>query len=194
MDKILQFLEAVGRLKRVKRSGWVFRNVPNPESVADHAFRNTVLALVFANQFKVNKEKLLKMAIIEDLGEAVIGDITPHEYLNEKDKLELEKNAVKQLSALLPNGYELFALWTEYNERKTPEARLVYQLDKLEMLIQAFEYEKHYPEKKLDLDEFWGYCKKRISDPKLVAYFKLLSKKRKLLNRQKEKKLKKKSK
>ena len=46
-----------------------------------------------------------------------------------------------------------WVLWNEYEERKTPEAKFVYQIDKLETLLQAFEYSRKY--KKLDLSEFW---------------------------------------
>lgn len=62
-----------------------------------------------------------------------------------------------------------YNLFLEYIDRSTPEGRFVSQLDKLEMVIQALEYEKeHEPEK---LEEFWEYTKARLEDPELVKLF-----------------------
>ncbi|EPY77476.1 HD domain-containing protein 2 [Camelus ferus] len=53
---LLQFLRLVGQLKRVPRTGWVYRNVQKPESVSDHMYRMAVMALVTKDEH-LNKDR-----------------------------------------------------------------------------------------------------------------------------------------
>lgn len=41
---IIQFLHEVENLKRLARSGWQLKKIPEPESVADHSHRLTIMA------------------------------------------------------------------------------------------------------------------------------------------------------
>src|SRR3990172_1220246 len=70
----LEFLKIVGRSKRLLRTGWVREGIKNPESIAEHSFRVGVMAMTIANKLKVNKDKLMKMALVHSLGEAITGD------------------------------------------------------------------------------------------------------------------------
>lgn len=56
----------------------------------------------------------------------------------------MEENALKGLVKLLDEdiGNEIYDLWKEYEEASTPESKLVKQIDKFEMALQAFRYEK----------------------------------------------------
>ena len=75
----------------------------------------------------------------------MVGDITPHDGVSDHDKHQLEANAMQQMVQMLnssPEILEIQNLWKEYEEAKTPEALLVKDLDKFEMIVQAFEYEK----------------------------------------------------
>ena len=64
----------VGRLKSIKRTGWVRSGMPDPESVAAHTFRVCFLVLVLADRLKLNRQKLLEMGLLHDIEEAVTGD------------------------------------------------------------------------------------------------------------------------
>ncbi len=99
---------------------------------------------------KYDFDKVIKMCLCHDLGESLIGDITPRDK-SYKDKDEMEKMAVEQI-AKEGNFSELALLFKEYQENKTPEAQLANDLDKLDMYAQAIDYEHRYPNK--DLDEF----------------------------------------
>src|SRR3989339_2211175 len=77
MEDLIDFLHKVGQLKGLKRTGWVYKNIPDPESVAEHSFRTAILALVLADELKADKERLVKMALIHDLAESITGDLTP---------------------------------------------------------------------------------------------------------------------
>ena len=49
------------------------------------------------------------------------------------------------------NGNSIIELWNEYEKRESPEAKFIFELDKLEMLLQVFEYEQKYKDKDIDL-------------------------------------------
>mgnify|MGYP001586262197 FL=1 len=171
MENTVELLHQIGKLKDLKRTGWVLRKVPNSESVADHSFRVSVMALLLSEKFKLDVNKCVQMALIHDIAEAVIGDITIHDKITNKEKHKFEDRAMK---SLFVKNRDILGLWNEYEERKTPEAKFVYQIDKLETLLQAFEYSRKY--KKLDLSEFWENFGKKIKDPELTKIVKMLKK------------------
>ncbi|AFL95707.1 metal-dependent phosphohydrolase, HD superfamily [Thermococcus cleftensis] len=154
---LLDLLLEAGNLKRLPRTGWLLRGVPNPESIADHSYRVALITLFLADELKVkgvdvNVERALKMALLHDLAEARITDIplTAQYYI---DKGKAEKKAAMELFIKTPKPEEYFRLWREYEEELSLEGRLVKFADKLEMLIQACEYERAGFS---NLDEFWG--------------------------------------
>ena len=74
LRNLITVLNRAGVLKQVKRTGWVLEGVKNAESVADHTWRMSLL-LTLLTPKSLNKEKLLEMNIIHDLGEIGVGDI-----------------------------------------------------------------------------------------------------------------------
>jgi len=137
-----KFLEITGILKRTQRTGWVDVGVYSPESVADHTFRTAILCMIYADLKNLDTTKMLKMALIHDLPEAVIGDLMPSQKTAKTKKDE--QDAICDILNLLPDAQrnEYFAIWTEYQQGKTKEAKAARQLDKIEMALQAKEYEK----------------------------------------------------
>ena len=142
LQKFIKFLEITGILKRTQRTGWVDVGVYQPESVADHTFRTAFLCMLYADMEVLDTLKLLRMALIHDLPEAVIGDLMPSQKSAENK--ENEENAMHQILSLLPKMQRenYLAVWNEYQEGKTREAKAVRQLEKIEMALQAKEYEK----------------------------------------------------
>ena len=173
MKDIIELLHNVGKLKELKRTGWVLKNVPNPESVADHSFRTAIIALLLAEKLGLDKDKCVQMALIHDLAESVAGDITPHDDVSDEEKHELEKKAIVDLFKNV-NHNNVVELWNEFEEQKTAEAKFIMELDKIEMLLQAFEYEERYSEEDIDLSEFWLYVEKRVHEPKIIEIFEIL--------------------
>ncbi|XP_047077663.1 5'-deoxynucleotidase HDDC2-like [Lolium rigidum] len=152
----IDFLTLCYRLKTTKRAGWVRRGLQGPESVADHMYRMGVMALVAADlPAGVNRDRCVKMAIVHDIAEAIVGDITPADGVPKEEKSRREKEALDQMCALLGGGSradEIRELWMEYEDNATLEAKVVKDFDKVEMILQALEYEK---EQGRDLEEFF---------------------------------------
>ena len=92
--KIIDFFKIVGKLKSEKRKGWIQQGVKTEriESVADHVFMTTLITLALEDHWReqgLDANKMIKMALIHDLPEALTGDITPRD--NVKNKVEKEK-------------------------------------------------------------------------------------------------------
>lgn len=173
--ELLRFLRTAGRLKRTVRAGWALRGIPAPESVADHTFRVCLLALVLAPGGEPpDRARCLAMALVHDLAESVVGDITPYDGIPTEEKHRREREALAELSAMLGDG-EILALWEEYQAAATPEARWVKELDKLETVLQAAEYEA---ETGTDLAEFRAMGEQRLTLPASRTLFAALLRER----------------
>jgi 5'-deoxynucleotidase YfbR-like HD superfamily hydrolase len=167
--KLIDFFKTVGKLKTIKRTGWINKNIPNPESIADHSFRTAIMAMVLAPKLGVDVEKAIKMALIHDIGEAKIGDVVTmygkQKLANYSDKLNLEATAFKEIFSLI-DGDEYVSLFNEFEGAQTKEAKLVKELDKLEMAMQAFEYEKQY---RIDLEPWFENSRILIQSKEIRA-------------------------
>lgn len=148
-ESINELYQHIAELKKLKRTGWTHNGIENPESVADHSFGVIVIALFMGQGKGLDMEKVLKTAIIHDLGESLIGDITPKE--NVQDKSFQEASALKMIVDSFSDRDELLELWKDFEYKRTPEGRFVKNLDKLEMALQAKFYQE---ETGIDLGEF----------------------------------------
>jgi len=175
----LNFFDEVNKLKRLKRTGWVLKGVTEPESVAEHSFRTAILALTLSRDIPhVNTEKLVKMALVHDLGEIIVGDIRAGIEAEAKPgfletKYKAEDKAFKKLLEKIPKSSrdEIYSLWIEYEQQKTEEAKWLLALDKFEMVLQALEYEKESGEDPKKFDEFWEDAKSKIKLPEVMYLF-----------------------
>ncbi|CAN4113309.1 unnamed protein product [Withania somnifera] len=151
----IDFLTLCHRLKTTKRAGWVRRGVNDPESIADHMYRMGLMALIAPDMPGVDRDKCVKMAIVHDIAEAIVGDITPADGISKDEKRRRERAALEDMCKLLGGGSrakEISDLWMEYEENSSLEAKVVKDFDKVEMILQALEYEN---EQGKDLEEFF---------------------------------------
>ena len=140
---ISDFFFQIAGLKKLPRSGWKIKvGLDNSESVAEHSYMMSVMAMVLSDLKSLNSEKVIKMSILHDWAESKIGDFMPDEIGNDK-KSELESYAMMEILESLPQSLQsdYQKMWDEFLVRETPEARLVHELDKLEMALQAKIYE-----------------------------------------------------
>ncbi|KAF5400476.1 HD domain containing protein 2 [Paragonimus heterotremus] len=172
-QNVVQFLSLCGRLKRTVRTGWTRHDIERPESVSDHMYRMALMATVLPTMDRqgLSVERLIKMTIVHDLAECIVGDITPHCNISKEEKLDRETKAMDQLCTLIPNdnATEIYELWLEYNAQQTPEARLCKDFDKFEMLLQAFEYEQECGAPK-KLEEFFSSTLGCFSTPTVKSW------------------------
>jgi len=162
MHEILLLAMQAGKLKEIKREGWLRAGIEQPENVACHSYRAAFLAMLIGDALNLNTEKMLKMALLHDLAEAMIGDITPHD-MEREEKMEREEAIMKKL---LQDFEEYYRIWREFVEGKSKEAEIMQQIDKLEMILQAHEYAAKYGRKKVE--EFLGE-EKNIAHPFLIS-------------------------
>ncbi|MCB9742496.1 MAG: HD domain-containing protein [Alphaproteobacteria bacterium] len=137
MSELRERLLEVLDLKALPRAGWVRVGVPAPESVASHSWGVAWLVLALCPP-GLDRGRALAIAVLHDLAEVRVGDITPHDGVPEALKHAREAEAMRGLLAPLPGGEELMALWQEYGE--SPEGRFVKACDKLDMALQAARY------------------------------------------------------
>ena len=182
LEELIEFSEIIGKLKVVNRAGWVSHvGITKPESVADHSFRCAILAMSIGDLLGVDTEKLIRMLLLHDIQESITGD---YDYYAKEEigmprvKLQ-ERKAIKDILSRLPtkSKRKYYAIWQEYEDKTTREAMLANDIDKIEMLMQALEYEKEgYDSGKLEA--FWTRVKSKIKTPIVQDLFKLLKDKR----------------
>jgi len=132
--KLIEFLNIIEKLKCNTRHSWTSSG--RHESVAEHCWRLAVMALLTADNFSdVNIEKVVKMCLIHDFGEAVTGDIPAFDKTKQDE--ENEDLAIADLLKLLPDNIagEFADLFAEISELSTPESKLFKALDNLEAII-----------------------------------------------------------
>jgi len=180
----LEFSRQCGKLKKTPRAGWVRRNITQHlESVADHSWRVSIMCLLLSSQNQIggkdlgniDVQKCIQLATVHDLAECITGDICPDDNVSKKEKYKLEHEAILELANLLdktvyetqnndsetendskskPSKY-LLDLWYEYEARETEEAKAVKDLDLLDMILQADEYEQQCGPNSDFLQEFF---------------------------------------
>jgi len=141
--KVLDFMLLIGKLKTTQRAGWVQRGVPNPESVSDHMYRMAAVALLADKHTGLDKNKCIKMALVHDMAECIVGDLTPQDGVSKTEKHLREKAAMNHIQSLLDSevGNEMYQLWEEYESQTSEDAKFVKDLDMFDMIVQAYEYE-----------------------------------------------------
>ncbi|MBO0720955.1 MAG: HD family hydrolase, partial [Blastocatellia bacterium] len=159
-SQIIELLLELVRLKAVPRMGWLLRGVRDVESVAAHSFGVAFIAMLLADRaeargLQVNVERVLRMALLHDLPEVRTGDLpnTIKRYFESSNlRAADEQIAADILTKIGAPGKKYLEIWLDYEDRISLEARLVKAADKLDLLLQAFEYEKGGARR---LQEFW---------------------------------------
>jgi len=169
MKNLLNFFLEIEKLKEMPRTGWVLRDVKNPETVAEHTFRLAIISWLLAEKGNFNVKRAILIALFHDLCEVFAGDITPFLYyphlpknkeerkrilmkwarLSQKAKQKLGKIKFKKereaclkfMKFLKPGlGKKIFASWLDYEKGISREGKFVNQLNRIETLIQSIEY------------------------------------------------------
>ena len=119
--------------------------------------------------------KCTQMALIHDMAESLVGDITPIDGVSKTEKSRREAETMDYLcKELLGNvhdgssGKHIRSVWQEYEDASTLESKFVHDVDKMELLLQMMEYERSHEGRK-DLGEF-SHVASRILLPEVQAW------------------------
>lgn len=159
-DDVLDLIQGAGRLKVTPRTGWAVHGVPNCESVADHSHGVAFVALLLTELIPgdFDRAKVLTMAVLHDLPECVTGDLSlgGSRLLPGGAKAQAEQAAMTELLDGHDFGVRWRQVWDEFEAQATPEARLVRDADRIDLLAQALFYERTTGT--VNLDEFWRFA------------------------------------
>ncbi|HEX6732723.1 MAG TPA: HD family hydrolase [Pyrinomonadaceae bacterium] len=157
------------RLKRLDRTGWTLRGLPNgTESVAAHSFGVGVTAMLLADLLRakgvsLNVEKILRISLLHDWAEVRVGDMprTATEFFGAEVRRRAEAAAFAQMVERVDSSEETYkSLFEDYEYRTSLEAKLVKVADVIDLLVEALALEKAGAR---GLDEFWDAAKQRDS-------------------------------
>lgn len=179
----INFFMLIGKLKDTRRTGWVLKGVPDPERISGHMYRMAVMAMMLGNcpNAGIDKDRCVKMALVHDMAECIVGDITPACGVSKEEKFTREWNAMNELGQLAGSvaEKEFKELWQEYESQSTPESNAVKDLDIFDMILQAHEYELRM-EDPGRLQEFFDSTNGKLKHPKVVEWAEELYKRRAL--------------
>lgn len=200
---LIEFFIEIGKLKDMPRRGWVINRVENPETIAEHIFRATIMTWILGEEKEeLNIERLLKMALVHDLCEVYAGDQTPYDPVLPDDEDELEElmqtwprfsedqkervarekhqketESLEKLVFALPEDLklEIKNLWLDYERGLTKEGQFFEQADRVENLLQALEYwkERQNP----PIKPWWLWAREFFDDPLLLEFIEVSDKK-----------------
>lgn len=133
------------------------------ESISDHMYRMSIMTMLAPQSLlsRIDVAHCTKMALVHDMAELLVGDITPVDDISRTEKHRREESTMKFLAekmlgsstGALEQGEKIRAIWQEYEDDETIEARFVHEVDKIELLLQMVEYERSHKGEK-DLSEF----------------------------------------
>ncbi len=158
---MLKALIELQRLKRLDRTGWTLRGLPNgTESVAAHSFGVSITAMMLVDEIhsrglQLDTERVLRMALLHDWAETRVGDMprtATHYFRAEARKLAEGQAFADIVGGAGPAEAEYQKLYDDYEQRQSIEARIVKAADVIDLLVQAYALECAGAK---GLDEFW---------------------------------------
>ncbi|KYK61380.1 HD domain-containing protein [Drechmeria coniospora] len=174
----LAFFHLLERLKTTKREGWRRFGINRGESIADHMYRMSIISMFAPPSLapRLDMGKCVKMCLVHDMAELLVGDITPCDGVAKPEKSRRETETMDFLTGKLvsavPGGAataaELRAIWQEYEDSETIDSQYVHDVDKMELLLQMVEYEKR-GRGTLDLGEF-ANVRRKMMLPEIIAW------------------------
>ncbi|WAQ85487.1 hypothetical protein PtA15_6A115 [Puccinia triticina] len=145
----------------------------NQTDISDHMYRMAMLAMLSEKDAQLDISKCVMLALVHDLAEAEVGDITPHDGISREEKHRREALAIEKFTAdLLPAqsvaSQRLKSLWLEYEDGQTREAKFVKDLDRFELALQGVEYERR--DKLASIQTFFETTVPLIKHPEVAGW------------------------
>ncbi|GAB4034068.1 HD domain-containing protein [Spirosoma gilvum] len=182
LSRQIEFIKEVDKLKYILRKTKLFNSDRN-ENDAEHSWHLALMAIVLAEHADVQVDllKVIKMLLIHDIVEIDAGDTFIYDTQKNHSNTEEERKAAQRIFGLLPDDQarELIAIWEEFEEHQTNEAKFARAMDRLEPLLQntsnnggtwnefGVNYEKVYTKKQViqqGSTHIWQYAEQLIND------------------------------
>lgn len=154
-DALLRLVSRLERLEALPRTGWLVSGITSPESIAAHSYMVCIIALWIADHIpqEVHTERLLRMALVHDSGEAMLTDLPwPVKRFVGADVLHDAEERAAQILFHDSDPRWLQQL-REYNQADSLEARIVKAADRIQLLAKALQYER---QQRGDTARFWN--------------------------------------
>lgn len=140
LTKQIEFILEIDKLKQINRRSYLI-NDTRTENTAEHSWHIAVAAMLLApTKTEIDVFHVVKMLLIHDIVEIDAGDTFLYDETGTAAKEELEKKAADRLFSMLPphQAHEFRALWDEFEERVTPEAKFARGLDRFMPLLHNY--------------------------------------------------------
>lgn len=180
--KQVRFIKEIDKLKYIQRKTRLF-NSERPENDAEHSWHLAVMTIVLAEHSDrpIDILKVLKMVLIHDIVEIDAGDTFIYDNTKSHTNSEEELVAAKRIFGLLPTeqGEEYIAIWKEFEEGLSEEAKFARSMDRFEPLLQNISnnggtwkefnvpYQKVYDKKsaiKEGSSTIWSYAENLLNE------------------------------
>jgi putative hydrolase of HD superfamily len=140
MAQVARFLYEAGTLKASTRTGWWMAGVRNPETVAEHAWRTSLIASIIAKLEGADPARAALLAVWHDSQETRTGDVNHlgKKYTGEANPRSVTADQMAGMPEALASTIR--DLVDEYEDRESPEAICARDADKLECMLQGIEY------------------------------------------------------
>ena len=180
LQKQMDFIVEMDKTKQIIRQTYL-ADGSRKENDAEHAWHLAMMTYLLQEyaQKEINVAKTMMMVLIHDLVEIDAGDTYAYDETGNLDKREREEKAAYRIFPILPSDQaeELRALWEEFEENQTPEAKFAHTLDNLQpLLLNDASEGKSWREHQVTLDKvlkrnqytkegsevLWDYAKKCI--------------------------------
>jgi putative hydrolase of HD superfamily len=180
--KQIEFIKEVDKLKYILRKTKLFGSDRN-ENDAEHSWHLALMSIVLAEHanFQMDLLKVIKMLLIHDIVEIDAGDTFIYDTQKSHDNTAEEREAAKRIFGLLPEQQadEFIAVWEEFEEQQTNEAKFARAMDRLEPLLQnasnnggtwdefGVTHDKVYAKKQViqhGSSAIWEYAEQLIND------------------------------
>lgn len=173
----IPFFHYLERLKTEKREGWRRFGINQGESIADHMYRMSIITMIAPPTLssKLDIPRCTRMALIHDMAEGLVGDLTPVDGVPKVEKSRREAATIDWIADDLLGkvhgglaGQDLRAAWREYEDGVTAESKFVHDVDKIELILQMVEYER-VNNCAIDLSEF-SWVAKKLTMPEMIDW------------------------
>lgn len=180
--KQVAFIKEIDKLKYIQRRTRLFQS-DRHENDAEHSWHLAMMAIVLAGHSDkpVDVLKVVQMVLIHDLVEIDAGDTFIYDTSKNHTNTEEELIAAKRIFGLLPEkqAQEFLAIWEEFEEGSTHEAKFARAMDRFEPLLQNtsnnggtwteydVEYHTVYNKKKAIKDgsaSIWNYAERLLNE------------------------------